>query len=61
MFDTTVLAIATTLAAIGLGGLIVGEIRSSRAQLGGIGSELKWTVLWMAGLTVLLISAWARR
>jgi hypothetical protein len=60
IFDYTVLVIATVLAAVGVGGLIVDELSAARARGGRrLGADLVWTLVWAVGLTVLLVAAWA--
>jgi uncharacterized membrane protein len=61
VLDTTVLAIGTVLAAVGVGGLIGDEIKASRAEGRRLGSDLGWTLLWAAGLGALFVAAWAAR
>jgi hypothetical protein len=62
VFDTAILAIATVLAAVGVGGLIVDEVRATRAGPGPRSSgDLGWTFLWAVGLSVLFVAAWASR
>jgi hypothetical protein len=60
--DDGILAIATVLAAIGVGGLILDEVRAARA--GGRGrfrANLGWTLLWAIGLIALFVAAWVSR
>ena len=62
VLDDGILAIATVLAAIGVGGLILDEVRAARA--GGRGrfrADLGWTLLWVIGLSALFAAAWASR
>jgi hypothetical protein len=62
VFDTAILVIATTLAAVGVGGLIVDGVRAARVDGGGrLSADLGWTLLWAAGLTALFVAAWASR
>ena len=62
VLDTVILAIATALAAAGVGGLIVDAVRAARAEEGRrFNADLGWTLLWEAGLSVLLVVAWASR
>jgi len=62
VLDTVILAIATALAAVGVGGLIVDAVRAARAEEGRrFNADLGWTLLWAAGLSVLLVVAWASR
>ena len=62
VFDTAILAIATALAAVGVGGLIVDEVRVTRAERGRRPSgDLGWTLLWAVGLGALFVAAWASR
>lgn len=57
-----ILAIATVLAAIGVGGLILDEVRAARAGgRGRLSAELIWTLLWVIGLSALFAVAWASR
>jgi hypothetical protein len=60
MVDTAILAIATVLAAVGVGGLIADELRRARANR-RLSADLAWTVLWAAGLAVLFVAAWSSR
>ena len=58
VLDTVILAIATALAAVGVGGLIVDEARAARrGSSGGLG----WTLLWAVALSALFVIAWASR
>jgi hypothetical protein len=60
--DTAILAIATALAAVGVGGLIVDEVRAARAAGGRrFSTDLGWTLFWAAGLSALFVAAWASR
>jgi hypothetical protein len=62
IFDDGILAIATVLGAIGVGGLILDEIRAART--GGRGrliAELGWTLFWVIGLSALFAAAWVSR
>lgn len=61
VLDTTILAIATVLAAAGVGALIADQVRASRAEGRRLGSYLGWTLLWAAGLSALFVAAWAVR
>jgi hypothetical protein len=62
ILDDVILAIATVLAAIGVGGLILDEIRAARAGgRGRLSAELGWTLFWMIGLSALFAVAWASR
>jgi hypothetical protein len=62
VLDDSILAIATVLAAIGLGGLILDEVRAARAGgRGRFSANLGWTLLWAIGLTVLFAAAWVSR
>jgi hypothetical protein len=58
--DDGILAIATVLAAIGVGGLVLDEVRAARAgERGGSRANLGWTLLWAIGLSALFAAAWA--
>jgi len=60
VLDDGILAIATVLAAIGVGGLVLDEVRAARA--GGRGrfrANLGWTLLWAIGLSALFAAVWA--
>jgi hypothetical protein len=62
VLDDGILAIATVLAAIGVGGLILDEVRAARP--GGRGrftADLGWTLLWAIGLSALIAAAWVSR
>lgn len=62
MLDDGILMIATVLAAIGVGGLLLDELRAARAEGGGrFSAELVWTLLWMIALSALFAVAWASR
>lgn len=62
MLDDGILAIATVLAAVGVGWLIVDELRAARTQGGGrFSADLAWTLLWTIGLSALFAAAWASR
>ena len=62
ILDDVILAIATVLAAIGVGGLILDEIRAARAGgRGRLSAELGWTLFWVIGLSALFAVAWASR
>jgi hypothetical protein len=62
ILDDVILAIATVLAAIGVGGLILDEIRAARpGGRGRLSAELGWTLFWMIGLSALFAVAWASR
>lgn len=61
VLDDGILAIATVLAAIGVGGLILDEVRAARAgRRGRFSADLGWTLLWAIGLSALFAAAWAR-
>jgi hypothetical protein len=60
MLDTAILAIATVIAASGVGWLIADEVRRARAHR-RLSANLAWTVLWAAGLAVLFAAAWSSR
>jgi len=60
VLDDGILAIATVLAAIGVGGLIVDELKATRAEGGRFNADLGWTLLWAIGLSALFVAAWAR-
>jgi hypothetical protein len=62
ILDDVILAIATVLAAIGVGGLILDEIRAARAGgRGRLSAELGRTLFWVIGLSALFAVAWASR
>ena len=62
VLDTVILAIATALAVVGVGGLIVDGVRAARADGGRrFSADLGWTLLWAAGLSALFVAAWATR
>lgn len=62
MLDNGILAIATVLAAVGVGGLIVDELRAARAEGGRrFNADLGWTLLWAIGLSALFSAAWVSR
>jgi len=61
MLDTAILAIATALAAVGVGGLIVYEVSAARAEGRRLSGDLGWTLLWAFGLSALFVAAWASR
>ena len=62
ILDDLILAIATVLAAIGVGGLILDEIRAAWAGgRGRLSAELGWTLFWVIGLSALFAVAWASR
>jgi hypothetical protein len=58
VLDTVVLAVATAFAVAGVGGLILDQIRASRAEGRRLNDDLGWTLLWALGLSVLFIAAW---
>jgi len=60
VLDDGVLAIATVLATVGIGGLIVDELRAARTKGGGrFSADLAWALLWAIGLSALFAVAWA--
>jgi len=62
VLDDGILAIAAVLAAIGVGGLILDEVRAARAGgRGRFSANLGWTLLWAIGLSALFAAAWALR
>ena len=62
VLDDGILALATVLAAIGVGGLILDEVRAARAGSSKrLSAELLWTLLWVIGLSALFAVAWASR
>jgi hypothetical protein len=62
VLDNGILAIATVLAAVGVGGLIVDELRAARAEGGRrFNADLGWTLLWAIGLSALFSAAWVSR
>jgi hypothetical protein len=58
VLDTIVLVVAATFAVAGVGGLILDQIRASRAEGRRLTDDLGWTLLWALGLSVLFIAAW---
>ena len=56
--QTVVLVVATAFAVAGVGGLILDQIRASRAEGRRLTDDLEWTLLWALGLSVLFIAAW---
>lgn len=61
VLDDGILAIATVLAAVGVGWLIVDELRGARAEGGGrFSADIAWTLLWTIGLCAIFAVAWAR-
>jgi hypothetical protein len=60
VFDDGILAIATVLAAIGAGGLILDEVRAAGGR-GRFTADLGWTLLWAIGLSALIAAAWVSR
>jgi hypothetical protein len=62
VLDEGILVLATALAAIGVSGLILDEVRAARAgSRKRFSAELAWTLLWVIGLSALLAVAWASR
>jgi len=62
VLDDGILTIATVLAAIGVGGLILDEVRAARAGgRGRFSADLGWTLLWAIGLSALIATAWVSR
>jgi hypothetical protein len=62
VLDDGILAIATVLAATGVGGLILDEVRAARAGgRGRFSADLGWTLLWAIGLSALIAAAWVSR
>jgi hypothetical protein len=62
VLDEAILVLATALAAIGVSGLILDEVRSARAgSRKRLSAELAWTLLWVIGLSALFAIAWASR
>jgi hypothetical protein len=62
VLDDGILAVATVLAAVGVGGLILDEVRAARA--GGrarFSADLGWTLLWVIGLSALFAVGWISR
>lgn len=56
------LAIATVLAAEGVGWLIADDLRAARAGEGERrNADLAWTLLWAMSLSALFVAAWASR
>jgi len=58
VLDTVVLVVATALVVAGAVGLILDQIRASRAEGRRLTDDLGWTLLWALGLSVLFIAAW---
>ena len=58
VLDTVVLVVATAFAVAGVGGLILDQLRESRAEGRRLTDDLGWTLLWALGLSVLFIAAW---
>lgn len=59
MLDTVVLVVATAFAVAGVGGLILDQMRASRAAEGRrFADDLGWTLLWALGLSVLFVAVW---
>jgi hypothetical protein len=59
VLDTVVLVVATAFAVAGFGGLILDQIRASRAEGRRLlTDDLGWTLLWALSLSVLFIAAW---
>jgi hypothetical protein len=61
VIDTIILAIATALAGLGIGGLMIDEVRAAPAAEGRFSGDLGWMLLWTVGLCVLFVVAWASR
>jgi hypothetical protein len=62
VLDEAILVLATALAAIGVSGLILDEVRVARAgSRKRFSAELAWTLLWVIGLSALFAVAWASR
>lgn len=62
VLDDGILAIATVLAAIGVVGQILDEVRAARAGgRGRFSANLGWTLLWVIGLSALFAAAWVSR
>jgi hypothetical protein len=61
VFDDCILAIATVLAASGVGWLIADEMSSARAAGRRVSADLGWTLVWALGLSALFAAAWASR
>jgi hypothetical protein len=61
VLDTATLSIATALAAVGVGGLIVDGLRTARAEGRRLSGDLGWTFIWTACLSALFVAAWASR
>jgi hypothetical protein len=62
VLDTVILAIATALAAVGVGGLIVDAVIAARADGGRrFSADLRWTLLWAWPERALFVVAWASR
>jgi hypothetical protein len=56
--DTVVLVVATAFAVAGVGGLILDQMRTARAEGRRFSDDLGWTLLWALGLSVLFVAAW---
>jgi hypothetical protein len=61
LLDDGILAVATFMAAVGVGWVILDELRAARAEGGRFSSDLAWTLLWAIGLGALFVFAWASR
>jgi hypothetical protein len=62
VLDEAILVLATALAAIGVSGLILDEVRVARAgSRKRFSAEFAWTLLWVIGLSALFAVAWASR
>jgi len=61
VLDDVVLVVATLLAAAGVCGLLIDAVRAARAEGRRFSSDLGWTLLWVVGLSALIVAAWASR
>jgi hypothetical protein len=61
MFDTAILSIATALAAVGVGGLLVDEVGAARAKGRRSSGDPGWTLLWAVALSAISVAAWTSR
>lgn len=57
--DLAILAIATVLAIVGVGGLILDAVRAVRADRWRFSGDLGWTLLWAIALGALFVAALA--
>jgi hypothetical protein len=60
VLDDGILAVATLMAAVGVGWLCLDQLREARTKEGRFTADLAWTLLWSIGLGALFTAAWAR-